>query len=100
MSKLPPDTLRFFWDVDAGSLDADEHAHYVIERLLDLGDLPAVRWMLGHFPHQEIVNVLLTSRRLSRLSANFWALYFGVDKETVPCLSTPSRPEQERIWPY
>ena len=73
---------------------------YVVERLLELGDVPAVRWMLASFSPQEIIRVLETSRRLSTLSANFWALYFDVDKENVLCLSTRSLREQKTIWPY
>jgi hypothetical protein len=98
MMKLPPCTHRFFWDVDPSQLDVDAYPHYVVERLLEVGDVPAVRWMLAAFAPEEIIQVLTTSRRLTPLSATFWALYFGVDKEAVPCLSTPSRPEPEPVW--
>lgn len=100
MSVLPSYTYRFFWDVDPATLDVSAYRRYVVERLLELGDVPAVRWLLANFSPNEIIDVLRTSRRLSRLSANFWAVYFGVDKEDLPCLSTPSHPEQEAIWPY
>ncbi len=100
MSKLPNHIQRFFWDVDPLQLDVDLYSRYVLERLLELGDLGAVRWMLAYFPPQEIIHVLKTSRRLSPLSANFWALYFDVDKETVPCLSMPFLQEPQPIWPY
>ena len=100
MNRPPHSTHRFFWDVDPTQLDADAYPHYVLERLLDLGDVAAVRWMLASFSAPEIIDVLKTSRRLSPLSANFWALYFGVDKADVPCLSIRSPQEQEPIWPY
>jgi hypothetical protein len=100
MIELPQHAYRFFWDVDPLTLDVATYRRYVVERLLELGDLPAVRWMLATFSPPEIVDVLKTSRRLSRLSANFWALYFGVNKEDLPCFSTPSHPEHEAIWPY
>ena len=99
MNALPPHTHRFFWDIDPARLDVDAYPRYVVERLLELGDLPSVRWMLATFSRQQIVDVLATSRRLSALSANFWALYLGVDKERVRCLSTPSRPEREQASP-
>ncbi len=100
MVRLPQFTHRFFWDVDPAQLDAETYPTYVVERLLEYGDLPAVRWMLASFLPQEIVRVLKTSRRLSPFSANFWALYFSVDKENVLCLSTPSLREPGPIWPY
>lgn len=71
VSKLPNHIQRFFWDVDPLQLDVDLYSRYVLERLLELGDLGAVRWMLAYFPPQEIIRVLKTSRRLSPLSANF-----------------------------
>ena len=76
--QLPPYTYRYFWDIDPAQLDADGYPTYVLERLLEYGDLPSVRWMLEHFSRQEITNVLQISGRLSPLSANFWALYFGI----------------------
>ena len=98
--QLPPYTHGYFWDIDPARLDVNEYPVYVLERLLEYGDLPSVRWMLEHFSRQEIVNVLQTSGRLSPLSANFWALYFGIDKELMPCLLKPYPRGQDKIWPY
>lgn len=100
MSKLPSFAHRFFWDIDPTQLDPEAYPQYVIERLLEHGDLAAVRWMLARFSAQEIIRVLKTSRRLSPFSASFWALYFDVDKENVLCLSTPSLRERGPTWPY
>lgn len=98
--RLPPCTHRFFWDIDPASLNVDDYRVYVLERLLEYGDPPSVKWMLANFPRDTIVAVLQTSRRLSPLSANFWALYFDLDREQVPCLSKPYLKEPGAIWPY
>lgn len=100
MARLPDFAHRFFWDVDPARLDPEAYPEYVIERLLEHGDLRSVRWMLNNFPPPQIVRVLKTSRRLSAFSANFWALFFDVDKENVLCLSTPSLREPGPTWPY
>ncbi len=76
--RLPECAYRYFWDVDPVSLDVGEHSHYVIERLLEYGDLSSVRWMESCFSREEIVEVLKTSRSLSRKSANFWLNVLGV----------------------
>ena len=99
-NKLPSYTHRFFWDVDPMQLEIDEHYRYVVERLLEYGDLPAVRWLLAFFSPQDIIPVLQTRRRLSPFSANYWALFFDVNKENILCLSTPSLREPKPIWPY
>ena len=99
-ARLPIEAQRFFWDTDSAQLDVDEYPDYVLERLLEYGDLPSVRWMLQRFPREAIIAILRTSRRLSALSANFWALYFGLDQDKILCLSKPSLREPDAIWPY
>ncbi len=100
MMQLPAYTHRFFWDIDPDKLNVDDYRVYVIERLLEYGDPPAVKWMLASFHGETIISVLQSSRRLSALSANFWALYFNVDKETMPCLSSRYQKEPNGAWPY
>jgi len=97
---LPTCTHRYFWDTDPLQLDVDQYPVYVIERLLEYGDLPSVRWMLRHFPREGIAHVVQTSRRLSPFSANFWALYLGLDREDVLCLSRSYQRQPGTIWPY
>jgi len=99
-TSLPTCTYRYFWDIDPMQLDVDQFPVYVIERLLEYGDLPSVRWMLHNYSREEMVRVVQTSRRLSRLSASFWALYLGLDREDVLCLSKPCQKEPGAIWPY
>src|SRR5262245_26057051 len=38
-----------FWDADPASIDPRRHARYIIERILDLGDVEEVRWMARTF---------------------------------------------------
>ncbi|MDP2914490.1 MAG: hypothetical protein Q8O91_03450 [Candidatus Aminicenantes bacterium] len=65
---------RFFWDVDPGSLDPSRHKTYIIERLLELGDETAVRWLFGTYHKKDIIAVLRASRSLSPKSRNFWRI--------------------------
>jgi hypothetical protein len=60
---------------------------YTIERVLERGDEPDVAWLFRVFASEAIRDVLCTDPRLSRRSANFWALYFGVPVEHVAALS-------------
>jgi hypothetical protein len=45
-----------------------------------------VQWLRASFSEQEILRVLRTERRLSRKSANFWALVYGIPADTVAAL--------------
>jgi len=46
--------------------------------VLEYGDEDDVAWMRRSFGRDQILDVLRTDRHLTPLSANFWALYFGV----------------------
>jgi hypothetical protein len=48
-SRLPECAYRYFWDVDPVTLDVSKYPRYVIERLMEYGDLPSVCWMERRF---------------------------------------------------
>jgi hypothetical protein len=64
----------FFWDSDLARLDLQENKEYIIERVLDLGDDKAVRWLFSNYPRSDIEEVLAASRRISRKSSNYWSI--------------------------
>lgn len=97
-----PLTTRYFQDVDPTSIDPSTHATFVIEWLLELGDEAAIDWLKAEYPIQTIQAVLRTSRRISPLSANFFALELDVPREEIWALRPPNvkrwkRPSS-KIW--
>ncbi len=96
--RLPEFTHRYFWDIDPTELNVGEYPRYVIERLLEYGDLPSVRWMERRFSREEIVEVLKSSRALSRKSANFWSSILNVPREEVRCMSRVFQQKYRQIW--
>lgn len=89
-----------FWDVDLHESDVKKHAFYIIERVLEFGDLEQINWIMRRFSTNDIIKVLKTSRRLSLKSANFWANYYNVPKSEVKCLTESFQKAQKNIWPY
>lgn len=69
------------------------HEFFVIERILNEGDIPAIRWMWRTFPDDLIAHVIRNSRRLSRRAATFWALLYDIPHHEVRSLF------QEADWP-
>lgn len=63
---------RFFWDVDASAIDLEAHAVYVIERLAEVGDADAARWMITQYGRETVLETILQSRRVSPRSKAFW----------------------------
>ncbi|OGD84656.1 hypothetical protein A2696_01535 [Candidatus Curtissbacteria bacterium RIFCSPHIGHO2_01_FULL_41_13] len=72
MSKIPLRFKKYFWDTDIEKIDLKKHQKYVIERLLELGNPQAYRWLINNFQKDEINRVVSKSRQLSQKTRNFW----------------------------
>ena len=83
---IPNQLQVLFWDVNADAFDPAAYPDYAIFRVLEYGDQEAVNWMREMFPEAEIRRVLCTERRLTRKSANFWALVYGIPAGQVATL--------------
>ncbi len=89
---MVPDALRsLFWDVDVTTCDVTAHKRYAIGRVLELGDPDAVTWMRSTFEASDIAHAIKSDRRLSRRSATFWGLVYGVPSESIAALVGPAR---------
>lgn len=96
--RLPEFLRPLFWEIDFDHLRLPERETYVIERVLEYGNLPAVRWLEKTFPPERIAQVVRHSRALSLRSANFWARMLGIPLEEVRCLSTSFQQKHRVIW--
>jgi hypothetical protein len=76
---VPSRFSTLFWDTDTSNIHLRKNARYVIERVLEMGDLDAVNWLQRVYTVQKIIEVLSTSRAISRRSRLFWKLWFGVN---------------------
>jgi hypothetical protein len=83
---IPQHLHPLFWDVNLDNFNPTAYADYTIARILELGDEQAIVWMKATFSEAEIKRVILTERRLSRKSANFWALVYGIVPQDVAAL--------------
>ena len=83
---IPQHLHSLFWDVNLDSFNPHANPDYTISRVLEFGDERAVAWMKGTFSEAEIKRVIRTERRLSRRSANFWALVYEIASHEVAAL--------------
>lgn len=86
---VPADLQSLFWDTNLDTFIPEAYPDYTIFRILELGDRPAVKWMRQVFSEDEIRRVLVSERRLTRKSANFWALVYGIPSSEVAALNQP-----------
>ena len=90
MTQLPEFLRPYFWEIDFAKLDFPNRQTYVIERVLEFGGDEAIHWLRTTFAPETIADVVRQSRRISKNTANLWALVLGIPKEHIRCFSTPS----------
>ena len=100
MAKTPLFLKKYFWDVDFEKLDVSKSPTYIIERLLEMGDDKAIKWLLKTFQKEIVKNVIINSRGLSPQTAGFWSHVFEIDEKKILCLQKPFLRVRETHWPY
>ena len=76
---VPPRFRPLFWDTSLENIHINRNARYIIERVLEFGDLAAVEWLQKVYPVRKIADVLKLSKVISEKSKNFWMIWFGID---------------------
>jgi hypothetical protein len=84
---IPNQLQVLFWDTNPDAFNPSAYPDYTIFRVLEYGDEEAVAWMRGMFSEAEIRRVLCAERRLTRKSANFWALVYELPAGQVAALA-------------
>lgn len=88
----PLEKKTLFWDVDPKTIDPQKHAHYIIERILQYGDIEDVKWAVELYGRAVICEVVIKNRVLDPKSQNFWCIYFNVD--SASCFQNQSTKKQ------
>jgi hypothetical protein len=73
-----PEFLRpYFWDTDFDRLDSAAYGCFIAERLMEKTTPETFRWLLAHYPAEELREIAQQSRRLPARDRNFWRLYLA-----------------------
>lgn len=97
---IPKRLQKYFWDINPARLNTSQYPEYVIERLLNLGDLEAVKWVWDTFGRQKIIEVVKTGRQITPKTANFFIKLLNLKPKEVFCLQRVSQSRPNEIWPY
>jgi len=87
---IPQYLQTLFWDTNLDNFDPLAFPTYTIGRILEYGNQDAIAWLKDTFSDTQIMDVVRTERRLSRRSANFWALVYGLSPDQVAALKLAS----------
>lgn len=99
-TKIPPNLYQFFWDVDVKKLDPAEKPYFIIQRLLDKGNIEAVRWVRENYEPEIVRFTLENFRDFSLRSASFWATLYNLPLVKVKCFQKPYLKTRRTLWPY
>lgn len=99
-NKLPKFLYKFFWDTEAKKVNPARHPEYVINRLLDKGDLKAARWVVKNFSEELIKKTLRTSHDFSPWNGRFWANYYQMANTEIACLNPHYLKQRRDLWPH
>ena len=99
-TRLPAFLHRYFWDIDATKLNPQKKPQYVIQRLLEMGNLKAIHWLRKNFSKRQIVTTIKERRGFTPKTVGFWASFFNIPRQKVKCLQKPYLQQHRLHWPY
>lgn len=79
---------RLFWDIDINSLNAEEHARFIVERVITRGTLEDWLALKKLYGLRRIKEEVLQIRSLDPKTLTFFSTYFNLDKKEFRCFST------------
>lgn len=91
---------KYFWEIDFNNLDLDKRTEYITLRILEYGDIRAVRWLFKNVSKEKIKEVIIKRRGLSQKSLYFWSYFFNINSKDLLCLKRSCPKKQKNHWPY
>ena len=83
--KISDFSPELFWDVDRSKLDLEKNKKYVIERVIERGDLKDWRFLNLRYTLDGIFNVAKTLYYLTPMGLAFVSCLSGIPKEEFRC---------------
>ncbi len=96
MNLIPKDLYKYFWDTKTKILPI-KNPGFVIERILEYGDEKALSWLDKNIDKKTIIDTLTNSKKISPKTGNFFALYYGIDRNKLLCIRKPFTQKQNRF---
>jgi hypothetical protein len=81
----PYDNKRIFWDVDAGMLDFDNSASFIIERVFERGDVEDIRMCRRFYGDEKIAGILINAKWLMPHTVYLAAALFNNQPQDYRC---------------
>jgi len=73
---IPVTAKKYFWGDNLAELSWPKHKKYIVQTLLDKGNVPSLRWLFTHITQDEVKKMLPTMK-LQKKAGNFWSIYLS-----------------------
>lgn len=74
--KIPSQIIKFFWGDNKTELSFRNNKKYIVQTLLEKGDINDIKWLFSQLSSLDIKS-LLPSLKLSSKSEHFWKTFFN-----------------------
>lgn len=98
--KIPKSLHRYFWDVNIEKLDPKKKPYFVISRLLDKGNVEAIKWVREKYRQEQIKDTFRNIMDFNEKTGRFWSLILKIPEEEVKCLQPSYLKMRREHWPY
>lgn len=87
---------RLFWDRALRPSDLDRHPTWVVQRVLELGQLDDVLGLVRYYGREEFLEIVAGARFESPRTRAFWEAVLSVEGRS--CTTRFSRTEADACW--
>lgn len=72
--KLKKNFKKYFWEYNFNELsdNVDKYRMFIAERLLNFGDISAIKWLKKYYLLNEILDIVKKSRNIDKITKNYW----------------------------
>lgn len=89
---------RIFWDVDFEQIDFEKHADFVINRVIERGDVEDIRQCRRYYSDDLITKTILNINYLPSVKMYLASAIIGKDITELKCYK--NRQLNPRLYPY
>lgn len=89
---------NLFWDINPNDIDIEEHASFIVQRVLEYGKIEDWNYILSHYGISRILSITLQLRSLDSKALAFISAITKTPRENFRCYTTAQLNQQH--WDY
>lgn len=89
---------NLFWDINPDNIDIEEHASFIVQRVLEYGTIEDWNYILSYYGISRILSIALQLRSLDPKALSFISAFTKTPRENFRCYTTKQLNQQH--WDY